>query len=373
MNKEKNKLGEQDFNLAIQKEREDGYNDILQYTTPIGDERTRLTNFLHGVQPVARTKMPGLNRDYHAHVFFTRPAIRLSYHNLTRSRKLAKLLNTRTNSLERYVRCLLDPHLYFGESVMATSSDTISAELRGLKSDLLNQYNPHMPPLSNGLLDLTGFPDPVLDVFSSKEGMRKEQYTWGDGINTINNIVQLDVTFANVEEEVIPLIMDTWLEYISRVRTGDAWPYLELMLGREIDYTTNITTIITGEDNRSIKHIASTIGFPIANPQGALFNVTASTPKSQENTTYNTRFQCFGMEYDDPILAMEFNLRVAKFHPQLRPYLESKKIDMVELSPAEYQSFGGLAIPFIDLKYNKLEWLISKDDYEIIKRHKDEK
>ncbi|RKY55555.1 MAG: hypothetical protein DRP93_03105, partial [Candidatus Neomarinimicrobiota bacterium] len=125
-------------------------------------------------------------------VFFTRPQLNLRSSQLLRSNDLIPYLSDDKNSVERYVRMMLDPRLSFGDHTQAK-----------LTSDLVDDMNPFIPIMSNALISLSGWPDTVVPTYTSKPGIKKETITLMDGGTDIFSDFDLEASFQNVVGEAI--------------------------------------------------------------------------------------------------------------------------------------------------------------------------
>jgi len=311
-----------------------------------GSENQQLINALYGTSPYHTTSLPQLNDDDKIHVFFTRPDLNLSNANIYRDRQSAGLDNGK-DTLQHYARLLLDPKLNSVEFM-----------------DIVDDQSPFMSVFSNSLDTLSGFPDIVMESWLSRPGMRKEQFGYADGQSRIYYSFDLDATFTNIVNEPIPTIISTWMNYMSNVREGIFTPHIHNFASRRIDYMTGIWVIVTNKNNK-IKKIAKTMGYPIADPKGRYFNFTRMESKLNEGKKINIRFKCYGVDYNDPLLMLEFNSLMMAYNTNIRESILNNKNDIVEV-PERYKTmFKYRGYPLIDLRYNTLEYVIDKDKYKI--------
>ena len=85
---------------------------LMKSDTPVANMNTRLTSILKRTS-IYEPLLPETNRDSMVKYFFTRPRCNLSRKNIIMDRVLAKLLKSKGNSIEKYIRVLLDPFLGF--------------------------------------------------------------------------------------------------------------------------------------------------------------------------------------------------------------------------------------------------------------------
>jgi len=347
--------------------------DYLQNVSILGSRETALTDAMKGIS-IINGNLPELAVNGHRRVFFSRPLMNLSYSNLIMSRKLARLMVNKDESIEQYVRLCLDPRLHHGELLYNGHHDRDVPEKfkKPLKSRLIGSNQPFIPILTNTLKTFAGWPDTVLEQFMSSPGVKKEMWGWTNSLNRIYTGWDATAVFNNVLNQPAYLLFDTWAEYQSMLSEGTAMPWFDHQLGRRVDYQTGIWTFVLLEDNRTISHVAKTIAWPITNPTGKVFNFDSSQPVKTEDTSINMQFKCLGAEYDDPIILKDFNKLVASYNPSLRRralgFTSNFSDEYVEIPPDLYPIFSTVAIPFVDLGYKKLEWLVKVTDIRRVKK-----
>lgn len=355
-------------------ERKKEITEYMAIWSKVGSLDTAMTKMLRGLFITNQTK-PYKARNRFKKMFFTRPMLNLSTPNIIMDRRLATLMSKREDSVERYVRCALDPRQEYGEGNFYIYTDGGPAPAGSKdprRSVFIDKYQPFIPIISNALIKASGFPDTVLETYTSTPGMMKEVVGWANSQSNFYGKWDMDTTFYNTVQEPIKLLFNTWITYQSMVKYGTIYPYYDYMLGRRIDSTVGIFEIVLDEDNRTINHVAQTIAHPITKPDGKEYDIDNSVSYSAEDTDITMRWACYGALYDDPMSLVDFNRHVSTFNPKLRPYADSTLSrgiteDYAELTPDLYPLFNSLAIPFIDLRYKKLEWLISKEQLDIVK------
>jgi hypothetical protein len=324
-----------------------------------------VTDNLYGLNMLGSRSGFELNSDIGGYTFFTRPLMNLSLDNIRTDPFLSQLA-TSTDGINKYVRMVLDPKLYFKDIVDGKHT-------QGLRSKLIDNSNPFITILSNTLDSISGFPDLVLPTYNSSPGVRKEQWGYGDGPVDIFNTYDIDTNFLNIREEPLSLLMQTWATYISRVYDGTINPYINNQRRREVDYNTRIYRIITGVDGHTIKKIGAIgAGFPKNVPMGQFFDYSYDTPLASQSKKLNFRFEAYGAIYNDYRLMLSFNMTVAMFNPEAAAIIHAsppfkRRPDLVKQSnlvevPREYMTYlNHRAIPIIDIENTRLRWYISKE------------
>ncbi len=277
---------------------------FINRTQAIGSIDRAIGNNLWGINHRRVKGALPINKDEQGYVFFTRPQLNLSSNNIRNYRKFYSLLTTKERSIHRYVRCLLDPRL---------KSDS------NIDSTLIDNDMAFMPILTNTVKSISGWPDVTNSSFTSKSGVRKEQFSMVDGTVDIYESFDLDVTFNNIKEEPLSLIFDTWLHYMSTVFEGTLMPYTDFITENEIDYNTRIYRIILTENKKYVKKISCTgASYPLNIPTGKFFDYTDERPYSDQTKDVTIRFKSMGALYNDDIIIKWFNDATGIFNSDMR-------------------------------------------------------
>src|SRR5206468_1868062 len=139
--------------------------------------------------------------------------------NLRVMRKLAPLLSQRDDSLQRIIRCWLDP---------------VGNKNGDFTSPYVDDRMPFIPLLSNLLISLPGWPDPAMPYSTSHTGVRQEQFALADGTEEILRLVDLTANFRNVSGDPITPLFETWLTYMRGVYFADLLPHPDAILENEV-------------------------------------------------------------------------------------------------------------------------------------------
>jgi hypothetical protein len=330
--------------------------------TPSGQTTTAIGDNFRGFNHRQAPSLIPINKDQYGMTFFTRPRMNLSEQNLRMIRKLAPLLSTREDSLQRIIRCWLDP--------VANKKGDIS-------SPYVDSSMPFIPLLSNLLVSLPGWPDLVIPYSTSQEGVRKEQFNLVDGTEEILRSQDLIANFRNISGDPITPLFEYWLTYMRGVYFGELLPHPDAILENEVDYDTRIYRLVLDEKKRHVLRIAATgWGFPVSDPVGAVFNYEADVGEGQFNNglqQISVHFANTGIQYNDDILLWEFNQCSEQwFNPGLADGTRQtmyQKIAIDELPIFNYRGY-----PRINLETYELEWWVRKNEYQqmmsLIKQYK---
>lgn len=290
------------------------------------------------------------NSELYGMTFFTRPRLNLTYDNIKLVRMLTPMLNSGKGSelsLPRAIRAYLDP--------------VGSREI--YKSHLVDPLCAFIPILSNTLESLSGWPDPYLDVYTTKAGMYREQFSMSDGFTTMYEAYTLSAGFKNIINDPISMLIHYWTTYAQLVREGEIDPYPSSILENEIDYNTRIYRLILDPSRRFVMRIgACGAAFPKSVNLGSAYNFKADQPFNLDLNTVSTEFQIMGAMYQDPILVYEFNEVVCMFNPAMRDDVRSTY--MVKLDLRQRRVFNYQGYPRINRRTMELEWYVSKQVYK---------
>lgn len=296
------------------------------------------------------------NTDATGLTFFTRPNLNLSYDNLAVDRVMMNLAILREDpaapTYQRAIRTILDPQGAFNRQVTSAIVDTNS---------------PFIAILTNRLMSLSGWPDPVVSYFSSKDGTYKESWSMIDDVARNFGTFDLQASFRNTAGDPITLLFNSWIRYAALVYEGVMMPYPDCIVENEIDYMTRIYRLVLDPSRQYVQKIASTMAFPTSSALGAAMNFTSTDTFSQDNAQQiSIPFHCMGAEYQDPIIIREFNDIVGLFNPNMNDTNRTSS-GYVKLSKVELALFNYYGYPYIDPKTYELQWWVKAEDYAALK------
>lgn len=343
---------------------------------PVGSLDKALSNNLYGINHRGYRGILPENRDTYGYVFFTRPQLNLSAVNLRNVRKMYSLLTRNEKTIHRYVRNMLDPRLAISNSKPIKgmeqfynpadfmSSSVQEAQLLMLEKitcPMVDENQGFIPILTNLIKKCDNWPDEVLPTFTSKEGVRREQWSIADGALDIYEVWDMNTTFKNIKDEPLILLFQTWLRYMSNVYEGMLSPYFDFIAENEIDYMTRIFRIVLDESKTFVKKMASTAAaYPINVPNGQFFDFDDTTKYNDSTKDISIRFKCHGVEYNDDILIKEFNDVNCIFNSDYAKYVYNRnESSLVEVPFNMLQYFNHRGYPYIDPETLQLKWLVS--------------
>jgi len=329
--------------------------DYVSRESGLGSLSESMVNTLVGINHRGVGNPVPYNQDNQGLTFFTRPRLNLSYNNLSADRRLSILGAGQGVSRGHFpgaIRQWLDPEiakaLYEG----------------GSRSPLIDPNFAFIPLLSNNLISLSGWPDPVTEYYNSDEGLARETWAMADGVDTIYSAFDLNATFRNIAGDPISLLFYVWQIYMSLVYQGKMLPYPDSEMLREIDYQTRIYRLILDPTRTYVQKVAACgAAFPTSSALGQAFDFSADSPFEQSRASQiSIPFRCVGAMYQDPILLREFNDVVQIFNPAMHPLYRDKY--MVKVPREQLHAYNYAGYPYIDMNTNELQWWDFRELYE---------
>lgn len=340
--------------------------DIFQ-NLPIGSIEKAIGNNLYGFNHRQIPGMVPMNKDVYGLTFFVRPQLNLTPQNIRNVRLFYSLLTANPTSLQRFIRCSLDPRIMIG---LEGANGSLAGN--GLKCPMVDNNHAFIPVLTNNLTSLSGWPDISAPTFTSKSGAYNEAYSQVDGITKNYETFDMDVTFRNTRGDPILFLFYVWVHYSALVYEGLLVPYIDYLLENEIDYSSRIYRLVLDESRRYVKKIAATgASFPISVPMGSFMDFSSERPYNDQNKDITIRFKSIGAQYFDDILIREFNATVRIFNPDMVAVMTAKRIPndltiagkLVKVPPGLVVYFNNRGYPWINPDNYELEWWIPIDVY----------
>ena len=290
-----------------------------------------------------------LNTDNVGLTFFTRPRLNLSYDNIISDRTLAPFLSDDVYSVFRIIRAYLD-----FEGVRDF----------GYASPLVDQKSAFINILTNKLVTNSGWPDPMMDTYTTKKGRMNEEQVQYDGFYKIWYSFDLDTTFRNTVGDPIGTMMALWQQYGSLIKEGWIDPRPEYIIENEMDYNTRIYRIILDPGRRFVQKIAACgAAIPVGDTSGASYNFDEKNPFNRDLDTVSVRWKCMGAIYRDPILIKEFNDVVILHNSGMSD--ANREQSHVKVPPALYSMFNRWpSYPRINPDNMELEWWVTRELFQ---------
>lgn len=325
--------------------------DDIFKSTPMGTTSNAIGNVFYGINHMQQPAPVPINKDSFGLTFFTRPQLNLTTANVRSERRLIPLLNTKESSIQRIIRCYLDPRL--------NNSNTISCPL-------VDKENAFIPLLTNHLLSCSGWPDIAIDTYVSKPGAYKEVYSQVDSIFDIFSAYDITATFRNMKSDPITHLFYIWTLYQSLVFQGIMVPYPDFIVKNELDYNTRIYRLVLDSERKYVQKIACTgAAFPVSVPMNTSFNFEHDRPYNLNNSEITINFKAIGACYQDDIIVDEFNSVVEIFNVNMRENTKDsyRNSNMTKVPRDLLSFFNNMCYPRINTDSYELEWYVTKENY----------
>lgn len=329
--------------------------DKVFQTTPVGALSTAIGDNFYGINHRQTPNAIQINKDLFGLTFFTRPRMNLTTENIRTVRKFTPLLNNEPASLQRIIRCLLDPALAKPEDVTRPV----------VSSPFVDSQQAFIPILTNHLLSMSGWPDIIAPTMTSPDGVYKEAYSFVDGVTDNYSTYDITANFRNIPGDPITMLFLIWIHYASLVYQGVLVPYPEMIVENQIDYQTRIYRLVLDATKTRVQKIgACGAAFPTSSPIGAAFNFAADRPINNTNDQISIPFRCIGAMYQDDILIYEFNKVTQLHHSGMKD--RHRDVMMTKVPLEALGIFNNRGYPRINPDTYELEWWVSKEDYNYL-------
>ena len=324
-------------------------------TTPIGSVNKAIGNDIYGINHRQIQGKTSINKDMYGLTFFVRPQLNLQSNNIRNLRSLYSLLSETPMSVQRSVRATLDPRLVSGITIGNTTIPPI-------QSPLTDNLSAFIPILTNNLISISGWPDIIAPIHTSKPGLYNEVYAQIDGISKNYEELELQATFRNTRCHSILYLLYVWITYGTNVFEGTLIPYLDFITENEIDYNTRIYRLVLDQNKTYVRKIACTgVSIPISVPIGSYFDYNNDKPYNDQNKDIACRFTSLGVCYNDDIVIKEFNATVVIFNVAMSE--TNRPMYMTKIAANLLGLFNNRGYPRINPTTFELEWWVSNQVY----------
>lgn len=327
--------------------------DVIRMSRGWSDGDTLYSSMFYGLN-----NQPGLvpmqpHMESNGFVFFTKPLLNLNDVNLIKDRRFMEMCTKNDKSIYRIIRAYLDP---------------IGAIEGKRGSPLVDNSNPFISLLSNTCMSLSGWPDPQVDTYTSKEGLYGEQWMMYDGHLKMHRKFTLNANFLNGRNNPIGLMFNYWITYGTLVYDDTMQARYAARIGRYIDYQTRIYRWVLDDTNRYVTRWATAIAcVPTTYTAGSFFDYEAERYMNDANKQMGVTFECIGCEYNDPICIKEFNECVWGINVTREHVSKS----YTKLSQSDKPFFSRWAYPRVDPETREFEWWIETEVYKAMIAYRD--
>jgi len=307
--------------------------------------RSALINLLRGVRILGPgQQMTPIPDDTIGLVFMNRPNLNLSDGNVELHPQLQTLVAPPVNTLQAYVKGLLDPVWARGNSAAV---------------DFLDPFYPWIAPVTNLVKVCSGFPDVSLTVARSTPGIRKEVYQYVDGILKVNYDFDMRMSFQPCKPNILPFLFDVWNHYIDGVSLGDEGmePYDDALIQNYRDFDVTIFTVILNKNMRNVEGIFNNgYCWPNTYPSGAFATIdrTQDHLRGQGQDELEITFPSVGFRYNNLRVVDRFNRITIAFNPNMHPSVREqyyKRLDFSEYFVGNYHAYPWINPNTMEMEY----------------------
>lgn len=311
--------------------------DQIMRSMGAGGYGNRLEAFMAGIDRYQRN-IPQTNTEHVGLTFITRPRLCLSAPNLLADRRFAAL-NTTEASMSHAIRCYLDTK--FSKAISEGAANT----------PLVNSNSPWFTPLMNGLVGISGWPDPVLQTETTSTGFFSEDQTFAIGYDELNKTYDLSLTFKDPQNGPLAAIFYYWILYMHNLCRGIQVAYMDDVTYQRLNYTVSIYRFRLDPTRRYITGYAKATGcFPKSVPLGAMFNFGEGDLFAPEVGKFTIPFVANKIEYNDYAIFLDFNRLATRYWSDI-----DTPGKFIELGDSATGNFSG--VPFVSTKQEVVDSL----------------
>lgn len=335
--------------------------DNVVRTSGSGSHSGRYQDVFYGLNKLPQIPELPMHRESQGLILFTRPELNLAYDNIAPVRQLSHLLTQDVNSAMNAIKLALDPVTQRGRPITGDLYGGMAGER--IESKLTDINNPYIALLSNTCINMSNPPDLGISLYTSPEGMFKEQWIMNDSISENNGYYDLTCTFSNIKGNSVVMMLLTWVLYMGLLRVGPIGPHPHNRIRNRMDYFTRIERYKLDESGKFIEqwfHTGASVPKNIS--IGSAFGLNRLEPMEFENKEVSVQFGSVGAVYNDPIQLWEMNKRMITWNRSLH---ESTRKGLYYKVPFnDHALTNHYGYPLVNLATRELEWWVLKSDYK---------
>lgn len=349
--------------------------DDMLSSSAIGSVDRAIANALYGLNHRNTGNLVPFNRDQQGYVFVVRPQINLQKENISNVRRLYPLLSDNPWSIDRYVRCTLDPRIQAGYSFNTKPVsqanrayyDSIGLHPNSvppLSCDLVDERQCFIPLITNMAEKVSGWPEAQVPTMSFEPGLFREKYVAVDGMMEVYDEFDLDFTFKGMKGNSLLYLLWAWTYYPTLLIGGQVARYPDYRSDNRLDYTTRVWRLTMDEANECVSMLtASGASFWVTSNIAPFADFDRSQAILNPAKEFTVRCKCMGFQFFDPILVQEFNTTVSQFNAEMSDGLRDTEMIRVPKTWLNYFNFRGY--PRINPNNMALEWYIDRNYFNL--------
>lgn len=234
--------------------------------------------------------------------FMTRPKLPMNSMSLRHDPFLKMFDTDYPDSIAFYIKCLLDNNWVRSNPGLAT------------QCPMFNFQSPWLPLISNGLLSISGFPDPILETKTTEGGYHQEDQTYVKGGLGLHRSVTLNLNFKDVQRGPIMKLFEVWCEIMAQLRDGRMMSYLKYINQNTIPYSVSLYSFNLDPTKEYITNwVKATTCFPLTYPMGAVMNKAEHNRHITSAGQFTIPFMCNYVSYNKLTHLVAFNTLAERY------------------------------------------------------------
>lgn len=282
----------------------------------------------------------------------TRPSLPMNGMTLLTDSFLAQFNTDNPNSIYYGIRCLLDKKY---------------AATHYKRGPYYHPLSPWLTPVTNGLIGISGFPDPTIETETTEGGYHQEDQTYVKGGLGLYRSQQLQLNFKDIQGGPLMNMFLAWVTIMAQLRDGRIMAYMDDINKNILPYTVGIYHFNLDPTKNYITNWAKcTMCFPISVPFGAIMNKSENQRYITSAGEFSIPFMCNLIHYRQLNDLRAFNIVAKRYYPDIEkapilPLLKSNNYDGV---PYIVNDFSDNKSGGFRLVYKKLpdEYLSKRED-----------
>ena len=281
-----------------------------------------------------------VNRMYRGMTFITRPKLNLSTRSLKQDDTMQMLNNANPYSFQMAIRSWLDTKFSKDQDALTRNCP------------YFNKFSAFNIPLMNSLTAISGWPDTVIESYTTRGGYFSEDQTIAVGSTDGRQTTNLTLTCRDYQGGFVMAMLFYYLRSLYLQSSGISTVYPEDIDAYRLNYTFSIYRFLLDPYRKSIPYWAKATGCWFSGlPTGDLFNFSIDDEYIPTSREFSFPVVANRVEYMNPQILTDFVTVASRYGGSyLKDRSEGKALPdgYVEVPYGASQNFVGM--PTIDLR-----------------------
>mgnify|MGYP001214329310 FL=1 len=281
-----------------------------------------------------------VNRMYRGMTFITRPKLNLSTRSLKQDDTMQMLNNADPYGFQMAIRSWLD-------TKFAKDNDYITRNC-----PFFNKFSAFNIPLMNSLTAISGWPDTVIESYTTRGGYFSEDMSFAVGSTDGRQTTNLTLSCRDFQGGFVMAMLFYYLRSLYLQSSGLSTVYTEDIDAYRLNYTFSIYRFLLDPYRKSIPYWAKATGCWFSGlPTGDLFNFSIDDEYIPTSREFSFPVVANRVEYMNPQILTDFVTVASRYGGSyLKDRSEGKALPdgYVEVPYSASQNFVGM--PTIDLR-----------------------